>query len=165
MSVFLKLIKPFGGVEEFIFFGRKAATSSGIKKRIYTKKYRMIGKLYGLEIENFGNIGSNLVLGHPFGITINPRAKIGNDCVIFKGATIGSIRSGKREGVPIVEDRVVIGLNATIVGGIRIGSDSLIAANAFVDFDVPQHSLVIGNPGRIIYKEYASRDYMKQIPE
>ena len=160
MKTLIKLLKISRSVEDYIFFGRKAASTIGIMKYIYSKKQKWIGKQYGLEIENFSNIGSNLVLGHPYGITINPRAVIGDNCVVFKGVTIGSIRSGKREGTPIIEDRVVISINATVVGGIRIGSDSLIAANSFVDFDVPPHSLVIGNPGNIIHKEYASKDYI-----
>ena len=55
--------------------------------------------------------------------------------------------------------RVVIGLNATVVGGITVGDDVFIAANAFVDFDVPSHSLVIGNPGVIHHKDGATKDY------
>ena len=66
-------------------------------------KYARIGERYNLEINSFDNIGKNLVFAHPSGITINPRTVIGDNCVIFKNATIGSVRSGKREGVPICE--------------------------------------------------------------
>ena len=51
--------------------------------------------------------------------------------------------------------------NASVCGSIRIGNDVLIAANSFVDFDVPDNSLVIGNPGEIHHKELATKDYMK----
>ena len=51
-------------------------------------------------------------------------------------------------------------VNSTVVGNVKIGDDVLIAANSFVDFDVPNNSVVIGNPGKIYYKENASRDYM-----
>lgn len=78
----------------------------------------------------------------------------------FKGVSIGSVRSGKREGVPAIEGRVVVCANALIFGGITVGHDTLIAGNAFVDFDVPPHSLVIGNPGVIHKKEFASKDYV-----
>ena len=123
-----------------------------LKKRLYAR--------YGLEIDS-PNIGERFVMGHPFNITINPRSVIGDDCVVFKNATIGSVRSGKRSGVPVLGNKVVVGCNAFICGGIHIGNDVLIAANSFVDFDVPDHSLVIGNPAVIHYKENATKDYIK----
>ena len=101
---------------------------------------------------------------HPYGITVNNNAEIGEDCTIFKGATIGSVRSGKRAGVPKIGNRVTVCTNAMVCGGIIIGDDALIAANAFVDFDVPSHSLVIGNPACIKHRENASRDYTLPLP-
>lgn len=112
-----------------------------------------------MEILNFKTIGKNLVLAHPSGITVNPKAVIGDDCVIFKNVTIGSIRSGKREGVPQIGNCCVISAGAFVCGGIHIGNNVLIAANSFVDFDVPDNSIVIGNPGIIHHKEEATKDY------
>ena len=54
----------------------------------------------------------------------------------------------------------IIGANAVIVGNITIGSDVLIAPPAYVNFDVPDHSIVIGNPARIIHRENATEDYV-----
>lgn len=98
---------------------------------------------------------------HAFDITVNPKATLGKDIVLFKGCTIGSIRSGKRAGVPKIGNRVVIAANAMICGGITIGNDVFIAANAFVNFDVPDHCLVIGNPARIINKMNVAKDYIR----
>ena len=81
---------------------------------------------------------------------------------MFKGCTIGSVRSGKREGVPVIGNNVVIGCNAFVCGGITIGNDVLIAANSFVDFDVPDNSIVFGNPGIIKYKERPTADYISE---
>ena len=100
------------------------------------------------------------MLGHGYGITVNSRATIGDDCTLFKGCTVGSVRSGRREGVPKLGNRVVVGCNAFVCGGIIIGDDVMIAANAFVDFDVPSNSLVIGNPATIHHKENPCRDYL-----
>lgn len=108
----------------------------------------------------FGTCGGGLVLVHPYNITINGGAKLGENCTIFKGATVGSIRSGKRSGVPTIGDYVVLCPNCFVAGNCKIGNDVLIAANAFVDFDVPDHSVVIGNPGIIKHKENASVDYL-----
>lgn len=113
---------------------------------------------YGLEIDS-PNIGKNLVLGHPYGITVNCRAVIGDNCVLFKGCTIGSVRSGNKKGVPTLGNNVVCCVNSFICGNIHIGDDVLIAANSFVNFYVPSHSVVIGNPGVIYHKNGASSDY------
>ena len=67
---------------------------------------------------------------------------------------------GKRKGAPEIDDDCWIGTNAVIVGKIRIGSDVLIAPLTYVNFDVPDHSIVLGNPGRIIPKEQATRSYI-----
>lgn len=59
---------------------------------------------------------------------------------------------GKRMGVPSIGDNVVMNANAVVVGGVKIGNNVLIAPNAFVNFDVPDNSIVIGNPGKIIQR-------------
>lgn len=88
---------------------------------------------------------------------------LGENVSLFKGCTIGTVRSGKRQGSPIIGNKVVVGLNATIVGRCHIGNGVLIAANSFVDFDVPDNSLVFGNPGAIKHKENASADYLTGV--
>lgn len=163
-KMLLRLLLGIYSANDYIVIGRKLSKKSlrggrGLIKTFLKWKYACIGEQYNLEISNFDNIGENLVLAHPSGITINPRAVIGDNCVIFKNATIGSVRSGKREGVPIIGNNCVIGTGAFVCGGISIGNNVLIAANSFVDFDVPSHSLVLGNPGVIYPKENATIDY------
>ena len=75
--------------------------------------------------------------------------------------TIGRENRGKREGSPIVGDCVWIGTNAVVVGKITIGDDVLIAPGAFVNFDVPPHSIVVGNPAKIISRENATEKYIE----
>jgi serine O-acetyltransferase len=118
-----------------------------------------LGQKIGCEI-GWANIGSGLVLSHPYGITVNSGAVIGNDCTLFKGCTIGSVRSGSIAGVPKLGDRVTVCCNAMICGNVTIGNDVLIAAGAYVNFDVPDNSVVIGNPGVIHHKENPSKDYL-----
>lgn len=67
---------------------------------------------------------------------------------------------GKREGVPIIGNRVSVGANAVIVGKITIGDDVLIAPNSFVNFDVPSHSIVLGNPGKIHHRDWATEGHI-----
>lgn len=114
---------------------------------------RNLGWRYGIEVEFNNNIGPGLQLVHPYGITINPASKLGNNVTVYKGVTIGSIRYGNRKGVPQIGDNVILCANSFVCGGITIGSNVLIAANAFVNFDVPDNCIVIGNPGKIIPKD------------
>ena len=81
---------------------------------------------------------------------------------IATGVTIGQENRGKRKGCPTIGDNVWIGTNSVIVGNIKIGNDVLIAPLAFVNFDVPDHSVVIGNPARIIFKENATEGYINK---
>ena len=94
---------------------------------------------------------------------MNPDAVIGCNCNINKGATIGKENRGKRKGAPILGDCVWVGVNATIVGKITIGNDVLIAPNSYVNFDVPDHSIVIGNPGIVIRRESATVNYISRV--
>ena len=92
-------------------------------------------------------------------ITISPFTEIGRNCNIYKGATIG-LSNGKYPGAPKIGDSVQIGINSTVVGGIKVGNDVLIAPNTFVNRDIPDHSIVIGNPCKIIHKENATKQYV-----
>lgn len=125
----------------------------------YIGRY-IISHSCGLEIVPQTIIGEGFRMIHPYNITINPEAKLGKNINIYKGATIGYAK-GKKEGVPIVGDNVQIGINATIVGGIEIGNDVLIAPNTFINEDVPSHSIVLGNPAIILSRDNATKEYIE----
>lgn len=139
-------------IDDYISIGKKLQHAKGIKKLYLQLRQRKIGNARGLCIENFSNIGNNLHLPHGLNIIINDNAIIGDNCIIYQGVTVGVIHEGKNAGTPIVENNVTLCPNAVVVGGIRIGHDSIIAGNAFVNFDVPPNSIVIGNPG-VIHKK------------
>lgn len=84
---------------------------------------------------------------------------MGDNINLHKGCTIGST-SGDNWGSPVIGNCVWIGINATVVGKITVGDDVLIAPGAYVNFDVPSHSVVIGNPGEIHHKENATEAYI-----
>lgn len=77
-----------------------------------------------------------------------------------QGVTIGQQNRGKLQGFPTIGDEVWIGANAVIVGGITIGNNVLVAPNAYVNFDVPAHSVVMGNPATIYSSERATEAYI-----
>lgn len=117
---------------------------------------------YGLEIGPSVEIGPGLYIGHPFNITINPEAIIGRNVNIHRGCVIGQENRGDRAGAPTIGNEVWIGINAVIVGKISIGSDVLIAPNSYVNQSVPDHSIVFGNPCRVISRNNATFGYIKQ---
>jgi serine O-acetyltransferase len=119
----------------------------GVLARILLKFNQI---LYGFQIPHTTSIGSGLFLGHYGTIVINPNTIIGENCNIAQGVTIGKVNSGSLKGFPVIGNRVWIGANAVLVGKIHIGNDVFIAPLSFVNFDVPDGCMVIGNPGRII---------------
>lgn len=144
-----------------LWYLRQAENATSLLSKWYSKIGSAIMLKDGIEIGSTKNIGGGLMLVHANGITINHRGSIGEDLTIFKGATIGSIRSGKKQGAPTIGNRVTICANAMVCGKITIGDDVLIAAGAYVNFDVPSNSVVIGNPGVIHHKENPSADYLR----
>lgn len=134
---------------------------TGIKKIICKLILRQFRKKYHLEIPNGLNIGGGFYIGHPYGITINPGTIIGKNVNIHKGVTIGVENRGTREGAPSIGDEVWIGINSVIVGAIKIGNDVLIAPNSFVNRDVPDHSIVFGNPCIIKSSANATEGYVE----
>ena len=115
---------------------------------------------YGFQIYPETQIGEGFYLGHWGALVINPKSKIGKNCNIAQGVTIGQQNRGKNEGFPEIGDEVWIGTNAVIVGNIKIGNNVLIAPNAYVNCDVPSNSVVMGNPATISPKENATEGYI-----
>lgn len=85
---------------------------------------------------------------------------IGENVNLHKGCTIGRENRGDRKGVPTIGNKVWVGINATIVGNITIGNDVLIAPNSYVNFCVPDHSVVMGNPGIVHAVKNATDKYL-----
>ena len=132
------------------------------KRRCILTKIRLyrLTKKYGLEISDRAEIGEGLYLGHPYNITVAGGVKIGKNANLHKGCTIGRENRGKRAGVPTLGDCVYVGINSTVVGNVTIGDDVFIAPNSFVNFDVPPHSVVVGNPGVIHHRDNATENYI-----
>lgn len=120
---------------------------------------------YGFEISNLASIGKGFYIGHRGSIVINPNTKIGDNFSITSGVTIGQENRGKRKGTPIIGNKVWIGANAILVGKIQIGNNVLIAPGTFVNFDVPDNSVVIGNPGMIKSLNDPTKGYITWIYE
>ena len=105
---------------------------------------------FGYDISPTTAIGAGLYIGHFGMLVISPLAVIGRNCNINQGVTIGATSRGSRLGAPTLGDRVWVGANAVIVGKVTIGSDALIAPGAFVNVDVPERAVFLGNPGKVV---------------
>lgn len=140
---------------------RKHTHASGLIKLYYKVRLKILSRKTHIQIELDTKIGEGFYIGHLGRVIINEAAVIGKNCNIATGVTIGQTNRGPRKGAPTIGDSCWIGTNAVIVGNIAIGSDVLIAPLAYVNFDVPDHSIVIGNPGRIIPRENATEGYVE----
>lgn len=118
---------------------------------------------YGFQIYEPTQIGEGFYIEHRGTIVINREVKIGKNCNIYHGVTIGRTQRGRLEGSPTIGDKVWIGAGAVIVGKITVGSNVLIAPNSFVNVDIPDYSLVLGNPCKIIHKEDPCYRYIEYI--
>ena len=151
------------GMPLFQVFFRKAQDTSSVLLKIFYKLFFIIARdKRHLELSIDTKIGAGLYFGHAFCITINPHTIIGRNCNIHKGVTIGQENRGKRMGTPIIGDSVWIGVNSTIVGKITIGNDVLIAPNSYVNCNIPDHSIVFGNPCIIKHNDNATEMYINQ---
>lgn len=129
-------------------------------KLYYTLKLKLMSYKTNIQIPARTKIGEGFYIGHSGRVIINPEAELGRNMNVSTGVTIGYENRGKRKGAPVFEGNCWIGTNSVVVGNVKIGEDVMIAPLTFVNFDVPPHSIVIGNPAKIIHKENATQDYI-----
>jgi serine O-acetyltransferase len=106
--------------------------------------------LTGIEIHPGAMIGSGLFIDHGMGVVIGETSEIGDNVTLFQGVTLGG--TGKQRGKrhPTIGSHVVVGAGAKVLGPITVGNYVKIGANSVVLQDVPDHSTVVGIPGRIV---------------
>ncbi|UCG78869.1 MAG: cysteine--tRNA ligase [Nitrospirota bacterium] len=109
--------------------------------------------LTGIEIHPAAKIQGGLFIDHGMGVVIGETAEVGENCLIYQGATLGGTGKDKGKRHPTVGNNVVIGTGAKVLGAIRIGDYVKIGANAVVLNPVPDHSIVVGVPGRVIKRK------------
>ena len=143
---------------QYIYFFRKASLSRfRISRLLFEICLKLCSFKFGIQIPSSTRIGEGLRISHFGTIVVNPDAIIGRNFSIAEGTLIGNSQ-GKRSGCPVIGDNVCMQANSIVVGGVNIGNHVLIAPGAFVNFDVPDNCIVIGNPGQIIQRDSSPTD-------
>lgn len=125
-----------------------------VKNKKYIASYYSykIYKKYGCEISQNAEIGEKLMLPHPIGIVIGEGVKIANNCVIYQNVTLGR-KDRNISKYPVIGNNVTIYAGAKIVGDVKIGNNAIIGTNAVVLEDVPENSIAVGIPAKIIKRK------------
>jgi serine O-acetyltransferase len=115
-----------------------------------------IGRFFtGIEIHPGAKIGRRFFIDHGMGVVIGETAEIKDDVTIYHGVTLGGTSWKKKKRHPTIEENVVIGAGAKILGPFTIGRNSMIGAGSVVVKQVPTDSTVVGVPGRVVYRDLA----------
>lgn len=154
LYLFLKSIL-FNPGFKYTFFMRLCRYSQG---KIFLLPAHIFAKLLylhytcslGISIPFNTEIGAGFYIGHFGCIVISDHVKIGSNCNISHGVTIGKANRGKKKGCPVIGNKVYIGPGAKVIGSIKVGNNVAIGANCVVVDDIPDNSVVVGVPGRVV---------------
>ena len=106
--------------------------------------------LTGVEIHPGASIGRRFFIDHGMGIVIGETSEIGDDCSVYHGVTLGGTTWQKGKRHPTLENGVIIGAGAKVLGPVTLGANARIGSNAVVVKDVPAAATVVGVPGHVI---------------
>lgn len=118
-----------------------------VARRLYKPVYYvLVDMVLGISLPLETAVGPGLILRHGQGVVLSWRSTIGADCELHQHVTLGE----QAGGVPHLGDRVLIGANAVLIGGITVGDDAVVGAGAVVVRDVPAGATAVGNPARVL---------------
>ncbi len=109
--------------------------------------------LTGIEIHPAAKLSPGVFIDHGMGVVIGETAEVGENVTLYQGVTLGgtSLRREKRH--PTLERNVVVGTGGAVIGAITVGEGSRVGAGSVVVKDVPANSVVVGVPGKVIYRD------------
>jgi len=106
--------------------------------------------LTGIEIHPGATIGRRFFIDHGMGVVIGETAEVGDDVLLYQGVTLGGTGNEQGKRHPTLGNHVVVGTGAKVLGSIRVGDHVKIGAGSVVVRSVPDHSTVVGIPGRVV---------------
>ena len=142
--------------------GLHAIWTHRLTHRLWKMNFKLIARwlsqimrwLTGIEIHPGATIGHNFFIDHGMGVVIGETAEIGNNVTLYHGVTLGGTSLNKVKRHPTLEDNVVVGSGAKVLGAITIGANSRIGANAVVVKSSPPDSVIVGVPGQVMVREH-----------
>lgn len=150
----------------------QALSSQGVVGQAATLPIRLLHRLFcgmaAMDLPYQTTVGPGLAITHGWGLVVSPGARIGANCTLFHGATLGrkddiDAAGHRSSGYPVVGDEVWIGAHAIVIGAVTIGRGARVAAGAVVTRDVPPGAIVGGNPARVL-RESAVPDVGNPAP-
>lgn len=146
----LEILLTYSGLHAIVIYR--------IAHRLYVHQYKtaarvlsQIGRLLtGVEIHPGAKIGKRFFIDHGAGVVIGETTVIGDDCLIYQGATLGGTGKDKGKRHPTLGNNVMVGAGARILGPFTVGDNAKIAANAVVLEAVPANSTAVGVPARVV---------------
>jgi serine O-acetyltransferase len=109
--------------------------------------------LTGIEIHPGATIGKNFFIDHGAGVVIGETTEIGDNCTLYQGVTLGGTGKDVGKRHPTLGNNVMVGAGAKVLGPLKIGDNSKIAANAVVLHEVPENSTAVGIPAKVVRKD------------
>ncbi|HSO27663.1 MAG TPA: serine O-acetyltransferase, partial [Anaerolineales bacterium] len=140
----------------FNYSGLHAVWGHRIAHALWKANFKLLARLTsqvtrfltGIEIHPGARLGPKFFIDHGMGVVIGETAEVGECVTLYHGVTLGGVSMQKGKRHPTLEDNVVVGAGAKVLGAITIGANSRIGANAVVVKDVPPNSVVVGIPGQ-----------------
>jgi serine O-acetyltransferase len=119
----------------------------------------------GIEIHPGARIGEGFFIDHGMGVVIGETAEIGENVLLYQGVTLGGTSHLKVKRHPTLENNVVVGVGAKVIGAITIGENSKIGAGSVVITSVPANATVVGVPGRVVAIRNPDTDTTEKLPD
>ena len=130
---------------------------------VYRSCFRRARNVYGVELPYTVQLGRRVVFEHQGGVVVHGDAKIGDECIIRQGVTLGNRRLDDPFGAPTLGRKVNVGAGAKVLGRITIGDGAAIGANAVVLNDVAAGDTVVGIPAKSLRNDVSARDSVVDI--
>jgi serine O-acetyltransferase len=149
----VEILLTYGGVQALLAHRVAHAMHEAGVPMVPHAVANMSRVLTGVEIHPAAQIGDALFIDHGAGVVIGETAEIGDNVTLYQGVTLGGTGFARGKRHPTVEDDVVIGSGAKLLGPITVGEASKVGANSVVIHDVPARATVVGNPGHPVRVE------------
>ncbi len=140
-----------------LYSGLHAILAYRLSHMLYKRGYHFAARfisqsarfITGIEIHPGAKIGKGVFIDHGSGVVIGETAEVGNNCTLYQGVTLGGTGKDTGKRHPTLEDNVMVGAGAKVLGPFTVGANSKIAANAVVLEPIPKDSTAVGIPARV----------------